>query len=55
MGATVAIIGYGHVGEAMNEIFPDSIKYDKYKGSRQQDSHEVLMMIIDLLHECIVD
>ena len=41
MGATVAIIGYGHVGEAMNEIFPDSIKYDKYKGDISATQSEV--------------
>lgn len=26
----VAIIGYGHVGKAMQQIFPDAVIYDKY-------------------------
>lgn len=29
---TVGIIGYGHVGTAMNQLFPDAIIYDEPKG-----------------------
>ena len=34
----VAIIGYGHVGSAMNNLFKDAVIYDKYKkiGSKSE-------------------
>ena len=30
MSREVGIVGYGHVGKAMTQIFPNAIIYDKY-------------------------
>ena len=37
---TVGIIGYGHVGKAMHQLFTDALPYDKYTGDYQGESHK---------------
>ena len=34
----IGIIGCGHVGGAMHELFKDAIVYDKYKGIGTQEA-----------------
>lgn len=46
----VAIIGYGHVGKSMHQLFPDALIYDPnietYKNTQEQINKECSMAII---------